>query len=80
MSDAQQIAQRLAREELDRWEWAEECTCEDDPVGTCWYHLSGHHQREYRVERLARLITSSHQALTTLRGSTITNPKEATDA
>lgn len=56
MAMTRMMSKRLANKELDSWEWAEDCTCEDDPDGTCWYHLSAHQQRECRVERLARLL------------------------
>ena len=58
---ASEVANRLAKKELDSWEWIEDCTCEADPDSTCWYHLTIDQRRGLRADRLARVIDAAHQ-------------------
>jgi hypothetical protein len=34
----------------------EDCTCSDDPEGTCWYHLSDEEQTRWRIEYVAEML------------------------
>ena len=52
-------AKRLAKKELDSWDWIEDCTCEADPDSTCWYHLSAYQKQELRSVRLAIVIDAA---------------------
>lgn len=37
-------------------EWVEDCTCNGDDVGTCWYHLTPHEKTAEREKSLLDLL------------------------